>query len=124
MVPVFDFTDSFIAGDQARALHILRTLQENGIEPVLIIWSLARELRLLADMADQAAQGVALPQLFQRQRIFSRRQGMLLRFLKKRTAPDCWRYLGEVAEIDRMIKGAVPGNIWHRLQLFCLRTML
>lgn len=118
---VFDLTDSLIAGDQARALHVLAMLQASGVEPVLILWSITRELRTLAEMADQAAQGVALQQVFQRQRIFARRQGPMMRFLKKVTVADCWRYLSEAAEIDRLIKGAGEGNVWQRLQLFCLR---
>lgn len=118
---VFDFIENIIAGDLSRTMHILETLKAEGTEPVLIVWGIARELRLLADLAQQLEQGQTYEQLFQAQRIFSRRQAAIRHFLTHFTAGDCWRLLTHVAEIDRIIKGAVIGNIWDSLQLFCLR---
>lgn len=118
---IFDFIDHFIAGDKKRSLHVLQNLQEEGIEPVLLLWGITRELRLLADYAKQIQQGLTYDQLFQQQRVFSKRQAPIRQFLTKFKVADCWRLLTHAAELDNVIKGAAPGNVWEGLQLFCLR---
>jgi DNA polymerase-3 subunit delta len=118
---IFDFIDSLIAGDKLRSLHILEHLKEEGIEPTLILWGITRELRVLADYAKQIQQGYTLAQLFQQQRIFPRRQAAIRRFLNTFKAADCFHLLTHAAEIDKVIKGAVKGDSFECLQLFCLR---
>lgn len=118
---IFDLVDSLVAGETARTLHILDNLKADGIEPILILWAITRELRLLADYSQQLAQGLGYEQLFQKNRVFFRRQTSIRRFLSKFTAADCWQQLAHAADIDRMIKGVLTGSVWDSLQLFCLR---
>lgn len=118
---VFDFIDSLIAGEMNRAFHILEILKMENTEPVFILWGITRELRLLAEFSQQLQQGQTYEQLFQKQRIFLRRQASIRRFLNKFNAEDCWHHLTHASEIDRIIKGACEGNVWDSLQTFCLR---
>lgn len=120
---IFDFIESFIAGDQTRALSILENLKADGTEPILILWGITREIRLLAQLAEQIKQGQSYDTLFQKYRIFSRRQGAVKRFLKTFSLEDCWRFLTHAAQIDQVIKGGAQGNAWDHLQLFCLRMV-
>jgi DNA polymerase-3 subunit delta len=119
---IFDFTDSLIAGNKTRALHILDSLKEEGTEPVLILWGITRELRLLADYAKQVQQGLTPEQIFQQQRILPRKQTAVRRFLSKFKAADCLQLLKHAAEIDKVMKGAVKGDSFEALEMFCLRT--
>jgi DNA polymerase-3 subunit delta len=118
---IFDFTDSLIAGDKQRALHILDSLKEEGTEAVLILWGITRELRLLAEYAKQIERGYRFDQLAQEQRILARKQMPIRRFLGKFKFDDCLKLLAHAAEIDKIIKGAQPGDSFECLQLFCLR---
>jgi DNA polymerase-3 subunit delta len=118
---IFDFIESLIAGDNARTLHILESLKNEGTEPVLILWGITRELRFLADLAHQLKQGASWENIWQKQRIFSRRQAGIRHFSTKHSLENCWQYLTHAAEIDRIIKGAAIGDVWEALQLFCLR---
>ncbi|OGT34949.1 MAG: DNA polymerase III subunit delta [Gammaproteobacteria bacterium RIFCSPHIGHO2_12_FULL_37_14] len=118
---IFDLVDSMIAGNVSRSLRILGTLKLNSCEPTLIIWAIARELRLLNDMAQQIKQGMSFEDLFKKNRVFIRRQSMLRSFLKKFSATDYWRFLLDIANIDRCIKGAIADNPWNRLQMLCLK---
>lgn len=120
---IFDFIDALTAGDAARSINILEHLKNEGIEPVLILWAITRELRLLSDLAEKTLQGSSLEALFQQQRIFAKRQSAIQRFLKKFKAKDCKQFLMQAASIDKIIKGALPGNTWQALQLFCLRMV-
>jgi DNA polymerase-3 subunit delta len=120
---VFDFVDSLLAGDQSRALHLLDNLKAEGAEPAIIVWGIAREFRLLAEMAQGLRHGLTYERLFQKHRVFPRRGALVKRFLGSHSLADCMRHLKAAAEIDGMIKGAVrAGDLWESLQWFCLRS--
>lgn len=119
---IFDFLEHWVSGNTERALHILEALKQAGTEPVLILWGITRELRLLAEFAQQINQGMPLGQLLQKHRIFFRRETAIKNFLKTFSAKDCWLFLSQAAELDKIIKGAVTRNIWEALHLFCLKT--
>ncbi|MFZ2315040.1 MAG: DNA polymerase III subunit delta [Gammaproteobacteria bacterium] len=119
---VFDLIEHLIAGNKARALHVLESLKTEGTEAVLVLWAITRELRLLADMAQQLKSGLNMETMMQKNRIFAKRQAGVKQFLRKFTAEDCWQYLLHANEIDKTIKGVAPGNTWAGLQLLCLRV--
>lgn len=118
---VFDFIDALTAGECSRAIDMLTNLREEGLEPILVLWAITRELRLLADLSQKQKQGSTLDTLFQQNRIFARRQISIRRFLGKYSFQDCWRLLEQASSLDKIIKGAAPGNVWDALQLFCLK---
>lgn len=118
---VFDFIEHLIAGNKSRMLHILESLRQEGTEPILILWGITRELRLLAELAQELKQGAVLEKLLQKHRIFLRRDAAMRKFLTKFSETDCHQFLLQAGEIDQVIKGAVSRNIWDELQLFCLR---
>jgi DNA polymerase III subunit delta len=118
---VFDLVEHTLTGDKARTLHILENLKNDGTEATLVLWSLTRELRLLADIAREQQEGKTLEYLFQKYRIFTRRQPAMRRALSRMTPDKCWQQLSSAAHIDTLIKGAAPGNTWNALELLCLR---
>jgi DNA polymerase-3 subunit delta len=119
---IFDFVEHLFSANKARALHMLEQLKQEDTEPVLILWAITRELRVLADMIQQLQQGSTHEMLWQKHRIFAPRQPALRQFLANCTSQDCWKLLTHAAEIDRVIKGAVAGDVWQQLQMFCLRV--
>ncbi|EKD71551.1 MAG: DNA polymerase III subunit delta, partial [uncultured bacterium] len=90
---VFDLTENLLAGNKERSLHILTVLQKEGVEPAIILWAITREIRMLAEMAKQLKNGVAYETLYQKHRIFSRRQAAVRRFLTHLSESDCWQLL-------------------------------
>src|SRR5690606_30470891 len=54
---VFGLVDTALAGEVARSQRMLTGLRGEGVEPVLILWALAREIRSLAAMAGEVARG-------------------------------------------------------------------
>ena len=68
---VFDFVEHVLMGETARTLHVLETLRADGAEPVFIVWSIARELRLLSNLAEKLKQGERLDALLQQHAFFS-----------------------------------------------------
>lgn len=120
---LFDLIDHLMAGNKSKTLHILNHLKTEGLEPILVLWGITRELRLLITLAQQLKQGLTYDTLFQKHRVFNRRQAAMRHFLAKTSVEDCWHQLRHAASIDKIIKGAIPGNAWEALQLFCLRLL-
>lgn len=120
---VFDLVEQALGGNKARTLHILENLNNDGTEATLVLWSLTRELRLLSDIAREQKEGKTLEYLFQKYRIFPKRQPAMRRALGRLTPEKCWQHLNYAAHVDTVIKGAAPGNAWNALQLLCLRVM-
>lgn len=111
---VFNLVESSLSGNKARSLHILKNLEGN-IEPTLVLWALTRELRILANLFSEMKQQ-ALATLFDKFRIFGKRQQSIKAFLQRHSEEHCWDFLLKSAAIDRMIKGIEGGNVWDKLQ--------
>lgn len=120
---VFDLIENLIAGNTTRMLHVLDSLKSEGTEAVLVLWALCRELRLLAELGLSHQQGQSYDQLFQKHRVFARRQGAIRHFLAKKSYIQCLALLADASAVDEVIKGAMPGDSWDTLRIFCLKVL-
>jgi len=112
---VYGLVDAALAGEGARAARIVAGLRGEGIDPVLVLWALAREIRGLAGMAYDLGGGQKLDQVVAAHRVWKSRQPLVKQGLKRLPAAGWWRLLDHAGTIDRMIKGALPGNAWDEL---------
>lgn len=104
----FDLGDALLTGDRGRAVHLLQRLREEGVDAILVLWVLTRELRLLVTASED-------PAAVERMRVPKSRQPAYARAARRR-GTDFWlRLLGRCAEIDRAIKGVAPGHPWQML---------
>jgi len=112
---VYDLSDRALSGEGAAVTRILRGLQGEGEEPVLVLWALCREIRALASMADELQRGRAMDQVFSQHKVWENRKA-LVRVALKRGSPQIFRgLLRRAARADRVIKGAASGNVWDEL---------
>ena len=107
---VFRLTDALLAGDAARALQVLAALRAEGTELVLIGWALARELGLLARLKFVARDARALEAALQAHRVWPRRQPLIRRALGRLSYAQLAALLAQVAELDRVAKGAADAS--------------
>jgi len=120
---VFGLVDSALEGESARTVRILNGLRSEGVEPVLILWALAREIRGLASMADEIRSGTGMEQAMRQHGIWQKRQVLVQYGLKRFNADQWQRLLVFVGRIDRVSKGMAAGNVWDELlQLVVLMT--
>ena len=112
----FKLTDAALQGEPKRCLRILNRLQEEGVEPLLILWALSRECRQLATLAFQLEQGKNLRTLFQTYHIWEKRQGLYQQALQRHPLAHWYTLLRFAARTDRIIKGVESNPIWHALQ--------
>lgn len=120
---IFNLADSLLLGNAARSVRILRSLLAEDTEPTLILWAISRELRTVAEISQQARQGIALSTLFSQFRIWEKKQASLRTFLKRCSPEQCWKHLLTATEIDRMIKGAAVGSVQEALERLIIRVV-
>jgi len=114
---VFGLIDSALNGDAVHTLRTLHGLRSEGVESIVILWALAREIRILANLA--AAQG-SLNQAFANIRppIREKRRPLITRALQRKPPLASMRV--QAAQIDAQIKGRAAGDPWAGLTELCL----
>jgi len=112
---VFTLADAVIAGQAARAQRVLTGLRAEGVEPVLVVWALAREARQLAALAAEVGAGHSVGQVLAAHRIWESRKKLLGQALARHDARFWQARLAECARADRVVKGQAPGNPWDEL---------
>ena len=112
---LFALTDAAIAGDRARVQRVLAVLRAEGIATTLVLWALARDLRMLAQVAWAKERQGSASQVLAEQRVPRPRQEAVERVLR-RLSPTLLRSLvRQCALVDRSIKGLGPNDAWPRL---------
>jgi DNA polymerase-3 subunit delta len=104
-----------MAGDTARVVRILNGLRGEGVEPVLVLWAFAREIRALHAMAFEHSRGQSLDKVLAQHRIWERRKGLVRACLKRYPSRKWSEMLQHAARIDRIIKGLQSGRVWDEL---------
>ena len=117
---VYGLVDAALEGESARCLRMIDGLRAEGIEPVIVIWALARELRSLTQMAWGMAHGETTASVMNRHKVWRTRQPLVGKALRRYKLVAWQALLGKCAEIDRIVKGQAPGNTWDELVQLCL----
>ncbi len=116
---VFTWVDCTFAGELARSLQILRSLRHEGIEPAAINGVLTRELRSLCRMAKHLGAGKSIEITLAEFQVWDRRKPVLRKVLRRHSLNALWAMLLSAGRIDKIIKGAIPGNPWDELGWLC-----
>lgn len=112
---IYALVDSALAGDGARSARILEGLRAEGVDPVLVLWALVREVRALARMAYDCAKGAGVDQVLASHKVWEKHKGLVRAGLMRHKARAWQRLLLLAARIERIIKGALPGSAWDEL---------
>jgi len=111
---LFDLPDAALGGDRARVHRIVNTLAAEGTAPALVLWALARELRMLA-MISHAAQRGGTAAAFRMHKVWESRQSRVLAALKRFSTEYLQDLLVRCSAADRKIKGLTTGDPWQTL---------
>ncbi|MDH4608199.1 DNA polymerase III subunit delta [Pseudomonas sp. BN102] len=119
---VFGLIDAALNGEPAHTLRTLEGLRGEGVEPPVVLWALARELRLLASLAQQYSQGVPLEKAFASARppVWDKRRPLVSRALQRHPASRWNQLLQDAQRIDAQIKGQAAGDPWNGLARLAL----
>ena len=110
---VYKLTDAALAGDARRSVMILGGLRAEGVEPVIVMWALTRELRTLATLDDAVRQGADLGGAMQKSGVWRNRQGLVRSCVSRHQHGDFHRMLKATGRADAAAKGQRAGNPWQ-----------
>lgn len=119
---VYALTEACLLGDFNRALRIKGRLQSEGIEPVILVWALVREIRLLASLSASLMAGQNRGALFKQHRIWSKREPAVNAALQRLSSVQWYDLLERSAYLDQAVKGQryqEVGPVWHQIELLC-----
>lgn len=119
---VFQLIDAVLSGNSADALHKLKRLLEQDVEPVIIAWQLQKELLQLQQLTYADQQG-HLSEQFKQLAIWPKKQPLYVQALRRLTPRWQTYLLQELAAFDRLYKsGECPDVLLalaHLVTLFC-----
>ena len=121
---LFDLVDQALAGDAEGALKMLQGLRGEGTEAPVVLWALARELRLLLQCQTEIAQGKRQGQVFKANRVWDKRAPMVSAALARHDTAALAEFLHQANLVDQSIKGLADGNPWDRLSRLVLDLSL
>ncbi|MHB1951651.1 MAG: DNA polymerase III subunit delta, partial [Acidiferrobacteraceae bacterium] len=71
---IYALADACIAGVPDQAVRILARLRAEGTGPILVLWAVAREARVLLQIACERRRGVPLDRLFAEKKVWAKRR--------------------------------------------------
>lgn len=110
---VYKLVDAAVGGNAARAIRILGGVRTEGVEPVIVMWALTRELRTLAGLADDVGTGTDLGSAMQRAYVWKNRQGLVRACVSRHSPTDFYRLLKLARKADAAAKGQMRGDPWQ-----------
>ena len=119
---VYALSDAVLQGDFVRVLRVKQRLQAEGIEPVIVVWALVRELRALSAIASGLEHGHTRGALFKQHRIWSKREAIVNLALQRLSAVQLQDLLISAAHLDQTVKGQrykEAGTIWYQIEQLC-----
>jgi DNA polymerase-3 subunit delta len=110
---VYKLADAAVAGDAARALRVLDGVRAEGTEPVIVVWALTRELRVLGRLADMVQSGAELGSALQKSGVWRNRQAIVRSCVARHRTSDLYRLLKIARRADAAAKGQSGENAWQ-----------
>lgn len=115
---IYDLSDAALTGDVARTAHIVSGLQAEGVEAVLALWALSREIRTLLNVAETA--GNRVDAALAKAGVWAKRVPVMKKALSRHNIVSLRTLISHCAKTDRVIKGLAPGRAWDELLLLSL----
>ena len=109
---VFQLAGAWMKGDALRVSRLLDGLEEEGEEPVLLLWAVSEDIRTLIRLTAALKQGQNIQSLRNSLRLWGDKQTLAPMAAKRIAINRLLDALKTCAKIDRIIKGAEEGDAW------------
>jgi len=119
---IFSFADVALAGESARVSKLLFGLKAEGVEPILMLWALHREIRTLCWIQAEIKNGSNIDRAMAGQRVWDKRKPLIKGALQRSSLEKAERWLKHSRQIDRIIKGQEAGRAWDELLELALQV--
>ena len=112
---VFDFMDALLGRDLKRAYRIFAVLKNGGVEPLLLLSLLIKEIRLLSALSYRIEQGLLLEKALQSLYLPPKKQALFRRIFPEFSTKKCRLLIQKASLVDQVLKGAQRGDSWQAL---------
>ncbi|MCX7946577.1 MAG: DNA polymerase III subunit delta [Hydrogenophilus sp.] len=109
----FALRAAILARDTRRAVRLLTALAAEGVPETLVLWAISAGIRTLARIAEEGAVPAFLNALGKEERLFSPSERAALAAAARDPYPQAVALLGEIARLDRIVKGVESGDFWR-----------
>ena len=110
---VYKLVDAAVAGNAARAVRVLGAVRTEGVEPVIVMWALTREIRMLAGLSDAICSGMDLSGAMRKSGVWQNRQGLVRACISRHQPADFYRLLKLARDADAAAKGQKRADPWQ-----------
>ncbi len=112
----FRLVDVALSGDARAAVRTLRGLRAEAVQPPVLLWALAREVRLLADLKRQITAGASAMSALNQRGVWRNRQALVQKALNRLTGRDLAQLQALTFRVDGASKGFLSGSAWDVLE--------
>ncbi|MDE3020335.1 MAG: DNA polymerase III subunit delta [Pseudomonadota bacterium] len=116
----FDLMEAVLSGESLRAVRILDSLEQEEFEPVILMWTLTRDLRTMMGLVRLLKSGMSMNRAIQALHVWSSRAIFFERALHRIRPSVLSEAMYCAADIDRQIKGLAVDKVWEDLVSVCL----
>lgn len=111
----FQWVDALLAGQAKRAQRILRQLQAEGQEAIILLRTLQKELFFLIEMKTTFEQGQALGKIFDQHRVWQNKRPLYSAALQRLTLSQLRRYIHLLCALELSVKTTFDQDPWPAL---------
>lgn len=115
---VFELVDVLLSGNTKRAIRVVAGLKAEGVVPVVVNWALAKDIRLLAKVAQDAS---SVDFTLKRSGVWQSRIALFKSCLSRHNQRSFQLMLKRCAYIDAASKGLLDANVWDEIETLCVR---
>ena len=117
---LFSFVDKVLAGDAQSAAKALRGLENEGTEPLALLWAITRELRTLNKASREILAGSARDKALKSAGVWDKRIPLFRKALSRLSPAHLRMLIHQAGAIDRGVKGLRQADIWDELTTLVL----
>lgn len=111
----FQWTDALLAGQAKRAQRILRQLQAEGQEAIILLRTIQKELFLLIEMRQSFDHGSAFGKIFDQHRIWQNKRPLYTSALQRLNLAFLQRQVHLLCQLELSVKNTFDQDPWPKL---------
>ena len=111
----FGLADTALEGDARAAIRTLRGLKAEATQPPLVLWALARDINLLAQLDEDLSSGISINQALNQRGVWRNRVSLIKDALNRQTPASIEQLQSLAFKVDSAIKGFQLGDPWDFL---------
>ena len=112
---VYGLVDRALSGNARAASENLQGLKSEGTEPPIVLWALTREIRTLINIKESTENGTTFDMAARNNGVWDNRKPIVKQALNRLQLRQLYQLTRKVSQADKMVKGAVSGDVWNLL---------